>query len=48
LPSKFETATGNPRLNAVIVETDPQTGRAVDIERLSVGVDDLERAMSHV
>jgi metallophosphoesterase (TIGR00282 family) len=48
LPSKFETATGNPRLNAVIVETDPQTGRALDIERLSVGVDDLERAMSHV
>jgi metallophosphoesterase (TIGR00282 family) len=48
LPAKFETATGNPRLNAVIVETDPQTGRAVDIERLSVGVDDLERAMSHV
>ena len=37
LPAKFETATGNPRLNAVIVETDPQTGRAVDIERLSVG-----------
>jgi len=48
LPAKFETATGNPRLNAVIIETDPQTGRAVDIERLSVGVDDLERAMSHV
>jgi len=48
LPAKFETATGNPRLNAVIIETDSQTGRAVDIERLSVGVDDLERAMSHV
>ena len=41
LPAKFETATGNPRLHAVIVETDPQTGRAVDIERLSLGVDDL-------
>jgi metallophosphoesterase (TIGR00282 family) len=48
LPARFETATANPRLNAVIIETDPQTGRAVDIERLSVGVDDLERAMSHV
>jgi metallophosphoesterase (TIGR00282 family) len=48
LPAKFDTATGNPRLNAVIVETDPHTGRAVDIERLSVGVDDLERVMSHV
>ena len=48
LPSKFETATGNPRLNAVVVETDPKTGLAVDIERLSVSVDDLEHAMSHV
>jgi metallophosphoesterase (TIGR00282 family) len=41
LPAKFETATGNPRLHAVIVETDSQTGLAVDIERLSLGVDDL-------
>src|SRR6195256_2458149 len=48
LPAKFETATGNPRLNAVVIETDPKTGLAVDIERLSVGVDDLEHAMSHV
>jgi metallophosphoesterase (TIGR00282 family) len=42
LPAKFETATANPRLHAVIVETDPQTGRATEIERLSLGVDDLE------
>ncbi len=43
LPAKLETATGNPRLHAVIVETDPQTGRAIDIERLSLGVEDLEQ-----
>jgi metallophosphoesterase (TIGR00282 family) len=43
LPAKFETATANPRLHAVIVETDGQTGRAIDIERLSLGVDDLEQ-----
>ena len=48
LPAKFETATGNPRLNAVVIETDPTTGLAVDIERLSVGVDDLEHALSNV
>jgi len=48
LPSRFETASGNPRLHAVIVETDPHTGRALDIERLSVGVDDLEHVLSHV
>jgi metallophosphoesterase (TIGR00282 family) len=43
LPAKFETATANPRLHAAIVETDAQTGRATDIERLSLGVDDLEQ-----
>ena len=42
LPARFETATGNPRLNAVIVEADDATGRAVEIERLSYGVDDLK------
>ena len=41
LPAKFETATGNPRLNAVIVEADEATGRATDIERLSLSADDL-------
>jgi len=41
LPAKFETATGNPRLNAVIVEADEQTGRATDIERLSYSADEL-------
>jgi 2',3'-cyclic-nucleotide 2'-phosphodiesterase len=47
LPAKFETATGNPRLNAVIVEADEQSGRAVDIERLSYSADELEQ-LSHV
>jgi metallophosphoesterase (TIGR00282 family) len=41
LPAKFETATGNPRLHAVIIEADEQTGLATDIERLSYGLDDL-------
>jgi metallophosphoesterase (TIGR00282 family) len=34
LPSKFDTASDDPRLHAVIVEADPQTGRALTIERL--------------
>src|ERR1700704_2041205 len=42
LPARFETATGNPRLNAVIVDADEQTGRATDIERISLSVDDLD------
>ena len=41
LPQKFETATGNPRLNAVIIEADEQTGHATDIERLSYSADEL-------
>ncbi len=28
MPARFETAEGNPRLNAVIVEADEETGRA--------------------
>ena len=43
LPQKFETATGNPRLNAVIVDADEQTGRARSIDRLSLNADDLQR-----
>jgi metallophosphoesterase (TIGR00282 family) len=42
MPARFETATGNPRLNAVIVEADEQTGRAAEIERLSYSMEDLD------
>src|SRR6186713_805166 len=41
MPQKFETATGNPRLNAVLVDADEQTGRASDIERLSYSAEEL-------
>ena len=43
LPARFETATDNPRLNAVIIEADEQTGRATDIERLSLSADDVQQ-----
>ena len=43
LPARFETATDNPRLNAVIIEADEQTGRATDIERLSLSADDIQQ-----
>jgi len=42
LPQKFDTATGNPRLNAVIVEADAETGRATEIERLSYSAEELK------
>jgi metallophosphoesterase (TIGR00282 family) len=41
LPQKFETATANPRLNAVVIEADEKTGQATSIERLSLNADDL-------
>ena len=41
LPARFDAATGNPRLNAVIVDADEATGRATDIERLSYSLDEL-------
>ena len=43
MPAKFETATGNPRLNAVVIDADEQTGRATDIERLSYSLDELQQ-----
>lgn len=41
MPARFETATANPRLNAVIVEADEITGRALEIERISYSLDEL-------
>jgi 2',3'-cyclic-nucleotide 2'-phosphodiesterase len=43
MPSRFEPATGNPRINAAVVEADEKTGLAVDIERLSYSLDELEQ-----
>src|SRR5499427_325737 len=42
LPQKFETATGNPRLNAVVIEADETSGLATDIERVSLSAAELQ------
>jgi len=42
LPQRFETARENPRLNAVIIDADEQTGRALAIERLGLSLDEIE------
>jgi hypothetical protein len=34
LPVRFEVAKGDVRLNAVLIEADPLTGRAVSIQRI--------------
>ena len=36
LPGRFESASGDPRLNAVLITADPDSGRASRIERISV------------
>lgn len=41
LPSRFDTATGNPKLNAVVIEADPVSGRARSIVRLSLTMQEL-------
>ena len=43
LPARFETASGDPRLNAVVITADATTGRATGIERLSLSAADIDR-----
>ncbi len=43
MPARFETATGNPRLNAVLLTADEQTGRAQALDRISYSATDLEK-----
>jgi 2',3'-cyclic-nucleotide 2'-phosphodiesterase len=42
LPQRFETATENPKLNAILVDADEQTGRATSISRLNLSARDIE------
>jgi 2',3'-cyclic-nucleotide 2'-phosphodiesterase len=46
LPQRFETARDNPRLNAVIVTADEQTGRASAIEAIHLSADDIEAVIA--
>lgn len=42
IPARFEPATGDPRLHAVLIDADEQTGRATGIRTLSLSAEDLE------
>jgi metallophosphoesterase (TIGR00282 family) len=46
MPSRFETAHGDPRLHAVIITADPATGRAVEIERVGLTARDVDALSS--
>ncbi len=41
MPSRFEPATGNPRLNGVVVDADEKTGRATAVTRISYSEQEL-------
>jgi metallophosphoesterase (TIGR00282 family) len=41
MPARFETATANPRLNAVVIDADDRTGLATAIGRLSYSLNEL-------
>jgi metallophosphoesterase (TIGR00282 family) len=50
MPVRFEPATGNPRLNGVVVEADEKTGRAVAVTRISYSereLVDLPSGLTH-
>ena len=42
MPAKFDTATRNPRINAIVVTADPATGCARTIERVDLSADDVD------
>jgi metallophosphoesterase (TIGR00282 family) len=48
LPGKFEPAEGNPRLQAVVITVDDETGRATAIERLDWSHDDVQQARAQL
>lgn len=41
MPSRFETAKGDPRLAAVVVDVDPASGRALSVDRMLLAEKDL-------
>ena len=43
MPARFETAKGDPRFAAAVVDVDPKTGRARGIQRMLLAESDLRR-----
>jgi metallophosphoesterase (TIGR00282 family) len=48
VPVRFEPATGDPRLHAVLIEADAETGRATGIQTLSLQASDLDALVTEV
>ncbi len=46
MPVRMETATGNPRLNGIVVAADEGTGKATSVERVSLSAKELEHELA--
>jgi 2',3'-cyclic-nucleotide 2'-phosphodiesterase len=46
MPVRMETATGNPRLNGIVIAADETTGKALSIQRLSLSAKELEHELA--
>ena len=46
MPVRMETASGNPRLNGILLAADESTGTAISIQRLSFSAKQLEHELA--
>jgi Uncharacterized protein conserved in bacteria len=46
MPVRMETASGNPRLNGILIVADEATGKATSIQRLSLSARELEHELA--
>jgi len=46
VPTHFDVATGDPRLNGALVTVDPVTGHALAISRVSIGQEETQRLLT--
>lgn len=47
VPTHFDVATGDPRLNGALVTVDPTTGRALSIQRVGIDREEAQRIMTN-
>lgn len=46
MPARMETATGNPRLNGILIAADDATGKALSVQRISLSAQELEHELA--
>lgn len=46
VPTYFDVATGDPRLNGALVEVNPETGQALSIQRIAIGQAETQRLLT--